>query len=229
MKSTVSILALALLLGACANSSEPIVVQAVGPDDALVAGADLDTPTTFVTAPGSKVWFVIEEMFRGSPKTVVGVNTKVAAEVIADVDDPSTVVMGPVVVKAAYFDTEPGEEPNPLGDEIGWRDTAINRFILDSSKYPTITFTPAELIDLRDVAEGSEKSIVGDLTVRGITQSVTFTATFDVVSPEQVRVTGWAEVRRRDFDLTIPKVAHVAGVADDLRLEFDLIFEPSDG
>lgn len=122
-----------------------------------MAEADLDTPTTFVTAPGSKVWFVFDEMFRGSPKTVVGVNTKVAVEVIADLDDQSTVVMGPVIVNTAYFDTEPGEEPNPLGDEVGWRDTTINRFILDSNKYPTITFTPAEL-DVRDVAGESENS-----------------------------------------------------------------------
>ncbi|HSR45736.1 MAG TPA: YceI family protein [Acidimicrobiia bacterium] len=227
MKSIPAIIILMLIASSCSSTGDAEVVQAAGPSEALIVEAEIATPTTYLTAPGSKVWFVIDEMFRGNPKTVVGVNSKVAAEVVADFDDPSSVVMGPVIIKAAYFDTEPGEEPSPLGEEVGWRDTAINRFILNSNDYPTITFTPSEIIDLTGIGEGGTTEVRGDLTVRDITRPVSFSVTFDVVSTEQIRVSGSSEVRRQDFDLKIPNVAHVADVADDLRLEFDLVFEPA--
>lgn len=228
MKKISTILALVMITSAC-GSMDDVVVEAVAPSDALVEEAEIEAPTTYVTAPGSKVWFVIDEIFRGNPKTVTGVNSKVAAEVVADLDDPSSVVMGPVTIKAAYFDTEPGKEPSPLGEEIGWRDTAINRFILNSNEYPTITFTPAAIIDLTGTEQGSTTEVSGDLTVREITRPVIFSVTFEVISAEQIRVSGTSDVRRQDFELRIPNVAHVADVDDDLRLEFDLIFEAETG
>ena len=225
MKLTITLIAVAILTAACGGTSQPIVVQAASPDQDLVAEAGIDEPSTFVTAPGSKVWFTIDEMFRGAPKTVVGVNPKVAAEVVADIEDPGSVAMGPILIKSAFFDTEPGEEPSPLGDEIGWRDTAINRFILDSSAYPDITFTPADVIDLTEATQGQAVEVGGELTIRDITRTVVFTIMIDSFTDQRVEVSGWAEVLRQDYDLNIPRVAHVAEVADEVRLEFDLIFK----
>ncbi len=227
MKRIPLILAAVSIASGCSMSNEPVAVQAVAADQSLVAEAQLSTPTTFEVAPGSKVWFVIDEMFRGSPKTVVGVNPKVDAQVVADLDDPSSVVLSPIVVKSAFFDTEPGEEPAPLGGEIGWRDTAINRYILDSNEYPVITFTPSAVVDLSGTAEGQSVEIAGDLTVRDITRRVTFATTFNSITSERVDVTGSTTVLRSDFDLEIPNVAHIADVANELLLEFDLIFEPA--
>lgn len=225
MKLTMTLVAIAIMTAACGGTSQPVEVQAASPDQALVAEAGIDEPTTFITAPGSKVWFIIDEMFRGSPKTVVGVNPKVAAEVVADIANPESVAMGPIVIKSAFFDTEPGREPSPLGDEIGWRDTAINRFILDSNAYPEITFTPTDVVDLSEATLGQPVEVTGELTIRDITRTVVFTVTIDSFSEQRAEVSGWAEVRRADYDLKIPRVAHVAEVADEVRLEFDLIFE----
>ena len=89
-----------------------------------------------------------------------------------------------------------------------------------------VVASPAEAPAMA-IGEGGTTEVRGDLTVRDITLPVSFSVTFDVVSTEQIRVSGSSEVRRQDFDLKIPNVAHVADVADDLRLEFDLVFEPA--
>lgn len=225
MKRIALLIVVVAAASACSATPEDIVVQAAPPAEDIVEAAGLNEPVTYTIAPGSKVWFVIDEMFRGAPKTVVGVNPKVVAEVVADPSDPSAVAIGEIVVKAAFFDTEPGEEPSPLGSEIGWRDTAINRYILDSNEYPTITFVPDGPVDLSNMRAAVE--VPGALTVRDITRTVAFTTTVEVIADDRVEVTGWADVRRQDFDLQIPNVAHVADVSDDLRLEFDLIFEPA--
>jgi polyisoprenoid-binding protein YceI len=222
MKRIAILLTIVAAAAACSSTPEDVAVQAAPPEAAVVEAAGIEEPITYRIAPGSKVWFVIDEMFRGSPKTVYGVNSKVAAEVVADPSDPSAVALGEVVVKAAFFDTEPGEEPSPLGDEIGWRDTAINRFILDSNEYPTITFLNLAGLD-------EPINVAGELTVRDTTRKVIFVTTVEIISDDRVEVTGYADVRRQDFGLKIPNVAHVADVSDDLRLELDLIFEPNDG
>lgn len=227
MKRIAVLLAIVAAASACTSTPEDVVVQAAPPEAAVVEAAGIEEPITYKIAPGSKVWFVIDEMFRGSPKTVVGVNPKVAAEVVADPSDPSAVALGEVVVKAAFFDTEPGEEPSPLGGEIGWRDTAINRYILDSNEFPTITFVPDGPLNLAGL-DGAI-NVPGDLTVRDTTRRVTFVTTVEIISEDRVEVTGSTEVRRQDFGLKIPNVAHVADVSDDLRLEFDLIFVSTDG
>ena len=227
MKRIAALLTIVAAASACTSTPEEVVVQAAPPGAAVVEAAGIEEPITYTIAPGSKVWFVIDEMFRGSPKTVVGVNPKVAAEVVADPSDPSAVALGEVVVKSAFFDTEPGEEPSPLGGEIGWRDTAINRYILDSNEYPTITFVPDGPLNLAG-ADGAI-NVPGDLTVRDITHKVTFVTTVEIISEDRVEVTGSTDVRRQDFGLKIPNVAHVADVSDDLRLEFDLIFVSTDG
>lgn len=227
MKRIAILLTIVAAAAACTSTPEDVAVQAAPPEAAVVEAAGIEEPITYRIAPGSKVWFVIDEMFRGSPKTVYGVNPKVAAEVVADPSDPSAVALGEVVVKAAFFDTEPGEEPSPLGDEIGWRDTAINRFILDSNEYPTITFVPDGPLNLAGLDEPI--NVAGDLTVRDTTRKVTFVTTVEIISDDRVEVTGYADVRRQDFGLKIPNVAHVADVSDELRLELDLIFESTDG
>jgi polyisoprenoid-binding protein YceI len=65
--------------------------------------------------------------------------------------------------------------------------------------------------------------IVGDLTVAGTTQSVTFDTTATLDSSDQLTGQAIATVLYPDFNLTIPSVPFVAGVDEDVRLEINFV------
>lgn len=219
------LLVAAALLGAC-NTSDPVADptphdEADAPDSAVGAASvevGEGTGTAFGIAPGSEARFYIFELFRGEPLIVEGINTDVTGTIT--VEDEQA-VLSPIVMDAAGFVTERGAAPSPLGDEIGWRDEAIDRFILDVADHPEIVFTPdagTEITPDMTVIEGA-------LTVRDVTAPVSF----DVVVEETA--TGWlvegsADVLRSTYGLTIPGVAHIAEVADEIRLEIELLLEP---
>ena len=103
---------------------------------------------------------------------------------------------------------------------------AIRNQILDTLEYELITFTPTELIalpEIIDVGDSFTFQISGDLTIRHITQQVSFETTVTVES--QIRLVGLARttIFREDFELTIPRVAQVAGVEEDVLLEIDFV------
>jgi polyisoprenoid-binding protein YceI len=230
MRILVVIVALALLVGGGAAAlpnetrtaarAEPPVMEA--PTTATGGAATI----TYEVAPGSQVRFIIDEVFRGEPLTVVGVNTKVAGQIAGDPAEPQEAAIGPITINAAAFKTEKGEAPAPLGNEVGWRDAAVNHYILDVDAHPLITFEPE--MPTGPIVEGVETEIAGNLTVRDITRPVTFTVTFRTIRVDRVEVSGSAAVTRSSFGLEIPDVAHATGAEDELLLEVDLVYVPAD-
>ncbi|MBI3958157.1 MAG: YceI family protein, partial [Chloroflexi bacterium] len=118
---------------------------------------------TFVVDPAqSEARFVINEELMGSPKTVVGANSGVSGEVTVNPGDPAGVEIGSITVNAGGFVTDSDR-----------RNGAINRFILQASSYPTITFTPTAIQGVpAAVAVGDTLSlqVTGDLAIREITR-----------------------------------------------------------
>jgi polyisoprenoid-binding protein YceI len=168
-------------------------------------------PVTFTVGEGTEARFVIEEVLRGEDTTVVGANPNV--EVSATVDfDAGTVDVGPVTIDAAAFVTDEDR-----------RNGAINRFILDTGSHPTITFAPTDLSGL--TSDGG--TITGDLTIRDVTNSVTFEVTVSEASPEGITASATATIDRTDWGLDIPSVPFVASVAEEVLLELDLVLVPS--
>jgi polyisoprenoid-binding protein YceI len=65
--------------------------------------------------------------------------------------------------------------------------------------------------------------LTGDLTVRDITNSVTFEVTATMVSEERLEASATTNVTRDAYGLTIPNVPGVANVSNDVILEMDLV------
>ena len=176
-------------------------------------------PGEFVTfrfdPSATEVRFVIGEILGGAPNTVIGVNDQVSGEILINASNPGASQIGAIEIAADGFATD-----NNL------RNRAINQFVLQSGSFPVITFTPTSIAGIPDeVSPGAVLTlqIEGDLTIREVTQPVSFEATITVISENEIKGTAAATIARSDFELTIPSVPRVAGVDEHLLLELDFI------
>lgn len=109
--------------------------------------------------------------------------------------------------------------------DSGNRDNQFQGRIMDTSKFPTSTFTLTQPIDLGSVpAEGQTVSATatGDLTLRGTTKPVTF----DVqarLKDGKIEVNGSIPIVFADYNIPNPSFGP-ASTADNGTLEFLLVF-----
>jgi polyisoprenoid-binding protein YceI len=77
------------------------------------------------------------------------------------------------------------------------------------------------------VGDTVEFAINGDLTIRDITQPVTFNVTATVASDSQIEGTAGTIVQRGDYNLIIPSVPNVADVEEEVELYIDFVANAS--
>jgi len=172
--------------------------------------------TVFQVQPGaSRARFMIDEVLRGSPNTVVGETDQVAGQIAFDPAHPSSAQAGAITINA-----------RTLATDENLRDRQIRNFILSTDEYELITFTPTAITGLPQsavVGMPYPLQITGQLTMKGVTQEVTFDATATLASPTELHGTASTIIDYADWDIGIPSVPLVASVADQVRLELDLV------
>ena len=112
-----------------------------------------------------------------------------------------------------------------LATDNSFRDGRIYQ-ALNTSEYPLATFTLVEPVELPAGMAGGEAfsgSAVGDLTVKGATNRVTFDLQAQLVGDRIVAV-GSSDVVFSDFGVTAPTAPIVVSVEDHGVMEFQLIF-----
>ena len=215
-------------------TSEPATTEAAAPTavpaEATAAPAEATTapePTaeTPTEAPAgtalvftidqsaSQVRFQLDEELRGQPTTVVGTTDQVAGQLSVNLADLSQTQVGIIQINA-----------RTLATDNNFRNRAIQNEILDTGSFEFITFTPTGIEGLpasATVGEAISFSLVGDLTIRDITQPATFTVEATAVSETQIVGTATAVVNRTDFGLQIPSVPSVANVEEQVELYID--------
>jgi polyisoprenoid-binding protein YceI len=108
------------------------------------------------------------------------------------------------------------------------RDDAVQR-ALATSRYPNATFVLTQPIRLASTPADGERITVlatGDLTIRGVSQTVTVDLQAQMQGHVLV-VVGSAPVRLADFGVTAPTAPIVASVSDAGTFEFQLYFRRS--
>ena len=163
----------------------------------------------------SLVTFTLDETLRGLPTTVVGQSRAVAGQIAVDFADPTTAQIGPILINARSLLTD-----------NEFRNTAIQNFILQTEAYELITFTPQQISGLPAQITATEPvtlTIQGDLTIRDITQPVTFTATVTADGRTELTGSATAQISRADFALTIPDAPGVANVSENVGLQIDFV------
>lgn len=161
----------------------------------------------------SEVTFTLNELLRGLPTTVVGRSGAVVGQIAINFENPAASQIGPVLINARTFFTD-----------NEFRNKAIHSFILDTETHEFITFTPYQMSDLPNEFTPGETisfQVTGDLTIREITQPVTFLVTVVPDGRSQLNGSATANIARPDFNLQIPDAPGVANVDEEVTLAID--------
>ena len=232
---TLTAVLLLLVLAACADLAVPAaapeepVAEAdeadSTPDDSQAATepAQAEAPEEPVTvvaasefvldAAATEVRFLIEETLAGNHKLVVGATSTVSGAFRATPSDLAAATFEPVVIDAATFVTDSDR-----------RNGAINRFILKTSAYPEIVFTPTGFAGVPaavDVGQEFEGRLEGTLSVLDKEIPLSFALTARFASEHEFTGSGTATISREEWGINVMMPPVVTWVADPLVFEMD--------
>ncbi len=176
--------------------------------DGTVDGVD----GAWLIANDSEVGYRVDESINGFDTTANGRTTEITGEFTIE---GALVTAGDFTVDMTTFSSDEGK-----------RDSAFNGRIMEVNTFPTATFVLTEHIEFGEVpADGTTitATATGDLTLHGITKSVTFLveATFQ---SGRVGVLGQIPIVFADYDISNPSIASIR-TEDHGLLEFVLIFD----
>jgi len=177
-------------------------------------------PGQYVIDPAqSQASFQIDETLRGSPNTVVGATSEVAGQILIDSNDLGASQFSTIVINARTLITDSDQRNRVMRSPV----------ILDSGsdENELITFTPASLDGLDgvtpSVGESLDFEVTGDLIIKGMTKTVTFSVSAVLADESTIQGTATARVLRSDFAIGIPNVPFVADVADEVTLTLEFV------
>ena len=194
---------------------EPTAETAVAPSDSAAAGLTIYE----ISQDASEVRFELDEDLRGSRFTVVGITNQVAGQIALDFSNLSTAQVGEIQINA-----------RTLATDNNFRNRAIQNEILNTGDYEFISFVPTAVTGLPAAAGVGEEisfTIDGELTIRDVTESVTFSVVATAVSDTQISGTATATVLRETYGLTIPEVPNVANVENEVDLIISFVANAS--
>lgn len=183
-------------------NSEIVLVENTDANE-QVAGTEEKRVT--IQQSESTAEFRINEELRGEPKLVIGTTNQIAGEtLIKQSEGVTTITVGEIKVNARTLKTDSEQRNGALARMILKSEDAANEFI---------TFKPKTTISesMRYTSSNFEFSITGDLTIRGVTKTVTFTGNGKVVN-NVFSGTAQTTLTHADFGISIPSVPFVANV-----------------
>jgi len=198
------------VLGDTEEASAPISSEPV----AVTEASGGSTVFEIVQAE-SEARFMLGELLRGEPTTVIGVTDQVAGEIAVDPNDPARTQVGVIKINA-----------RTLATDSDMRNRAIGNRILQTGDYEFITFTPTSISGMpASVAVGESFSfqVTGSLTIRDISHETTFEVTVTPASEMRLEGLATATIARADYNLTIPNVPSVADVDEEVLLELEFV------
>lgn len=203
-----------LILVACSESN-PTVAPAALEQSAPVMPFPAEGQKWQILPESSEARFMIDEILRGEPKTVIGSTRQVSGELGIDLTDLSSTSVGPIEIQAASIVTD-----------NNFRNRAIHERILLSRVYEQITFRPQQIVGLPPVltpGETADFTLEGQLTITDVTQPAAFEVSVHLSSPSTLRGQARATIKRDDFKLVVPSAPAVAAVSDEVVLELDFV------
>jgi polyisoprenoid-binding protein YceI len=199
------------------GSSEPSATGSSESSSTTGTGSQGELAGEWAVTDGSIVGYRVREKLASLPaqSDAVGRTSDVTgAATLAASGDAVTVI-------AASFEAD----LSTLASDDGRRDRRIQQIGLESSRFPTASFTLTSPIEVPAAAlngEAVDVTLVGDLTIHGVTKSVSI-AVAARLNGDQVEVQGSLTFAFSDFGMTPPNIAGFVTVEDDATLEFLLV------
>lgn len=178
---------------------------------------------TFTLVPEqSEARYRVREQLVGLslPSDAVGTTRQVSGQIVVDASGAIVREQSQIVVDLSTLQSDQSR-----------RDRFIKGNTLETDRYPTAIFVPAEAPGFPaaiPTAGEVEFRLVGDLTVRDVTRSVTWEAEANF-SEHEVRGSASTAITFAEFNMVQPRVGPVLSIEDPIRLEIDFVFTRSGG
>jgi polyisoprenoid-binding protein YceI len=213
-------------LAACAGASAPpaaptaTVAPAAQPQQPVAEGA-----RRFVVVPAeSSAAYVVDEEFLAGALAKLGIDAglqkitgstnEVTGELQLKLDDPqNALVSGEFTVNLPSLKTDQDR-----------RDSWIRDNALESNRFPVAKFVATSINNApASYTDGAEVTfqLLGDLTVRDITQPVTFDVTATLTS-DTIKGVATTAMKISSFGFDPPNFANTLTVADDFTIQVEL-------
>ena len=211
----------ALAVAGCTTADATVVRETTAAREAggaAVTGQPAAALHLVVAATGNEARYRVQErlMGRDLDNDAVGVTQAVTGAIALD-------SAGRIVPGESRFVVD----VTGLKSDSDRRDGYVRRRLLQADSFPRVELRPtavrglpANLSMARPPAGPQRLTLVGDLTVRGVTRPTTWQVTAEY---RDGRVVGTAATRFTfaDFQMAQPRVPVVLSVADTIRLEYD--------
>lgn len=184
---------------------------ATGSEGGGSTGTIGDRDGVWAVSDASVVGYRVKEVLFGQSNEAVGRTTSVTG---------SVTVRGTTITEGSFT-----ADLTTVTSDQARRDEQFHDRIMETATYPTATFRLTEPIDLGSIpAEGEERTYeaTGDLTLHGVTRSVTFEVAGRITG-STFEVAGQIPVTFADWDIENPSFGPVT-TEDNGALEFSLTF-----
>ena len=171
-----------------------------------------DAEGTWSVADGSQVGYRVKEVIFGQSKEAVGRTSDVTG----------TISVAGSTIQSATFTAD----MTSVSSDQSRRDTQFHGRIMNTSTFPTSTFTLTHPIDVGSIpTEGAAKTYeaTGDFTIHGVTKAVTFSLT-GKRSGTTIQVSGSIPIVFADWGIGNPSFGPVT-TEDHGVMEFFLVFQ----
>jgi polyisoprenoid-binding protein YceI len=185
--------------------------SASSPSQAASAG-DSGTDGTWKLQGSSIVGYRVDEVLFGQTHTAVGRTTSVTGSLTA---------AGKTVTDATFT-----VDMTTVTSDDDRRDEQFQGRIMETSTYPTATFTLTKPVDFGSLpTEGQQRTsqVTGTLALHGVTKTVTFDVSSERVG-SAMQVAGSIPITFADWNISNPSFAGIVTTQDHGVLEFKLDF-----
>jgi polyisoprenoid-binding protein YceI len=183
------------------------------------AAADGAVAGTWAVTEGSEAGYRVREQLANLPaeSDAVGRTSDVTGSIsLVAAGDGAQLTAGEISI-----------DTTTLASDESRRDNRLRSEGLQTDQFPTATFTITQPVDVPAAAiagTASDLTLVGDLTLHGVTKSVEIPAQA-VLSNGQIQVAGSYTFALGDFGITAPNVGgFIISIADEGALEFVVAF-----
>ncbi len=240
-KTFIALTVLILLLSACSPSPtpQPTATQAAAEmvPEATATPTQLPTATeaqVIVPETGSeselllltidpeqsRVTYEVGETFINDNnrfQVAVGVTNTIEGEVYANPTNPPLSQIGTITINIRDFQSDSSR-----------RDNVIRGQWLESEKYPLATFVPTEITNLPETYSPGETysfTVTGELTVREITQTVSFEVTASYTG-DVLSGNASTTILMSDFNVGPISIMGILNTEDEVKINFDFVAKP---